>query len=103
MNQISLLLENQDVEAVDGVTFDRLNPMTGNVATRAAAAQIADATRAADAAAAAFPAWSATGPSRRRMILQPQDIAAAVRFLADLPPHAHVPELVIKPTIDDFS
>ena len=38
MNQISLLLENQDVEAIDGVTFDRLNPITGEVATRAAAA-----------------------------------------------------------------
>ena len=69
MNQINLLLENQDVEAIDGVTFDRLNPMTGEVATRAAAAKIADVKRAADAAAAAFPAWSATGPSQRRMIL----------------------------------
>ena len=69
MNQISLLLENQDVQAVDGVTFDRLNPITGDVATRASAAQIADAKRAADAAAAAFPAWSSTGPSLRRMIL----------------------------------
>jgi acyl-CoA reductase-like NAD-dependent aldehyde dehydrogenase len=69
MNQISLLLENEDVQAVDGVTFDRLNPVTGDIATRAAAAQIEDATRAADAAAAAFPAWSATGPNQRRMIL----------------------------------
>ena len=42
MNQINLLLENQDVQAVDGVTFDRLNPVTGDVATRAAAAKIAD-------------------------------------------------------------
>jgi len=69
MNQIRLLLENKDVQAVDGVTFDRLNPVTGDIATRAAAAQVEDATRAADAAAAAFPAWSATGPSQRRMIL----------------------------------
>ena len=69
MNQINLLLENQDVQAIDGVTFERLNPMTGEVATRAAAAKIADVKRAADAAAAAFPAWSATGPSQRRMIL----------------------------------
>lgn len=69
MNQISLLLENKDVQAIDGVTFDRLNPVTGNVATRAAAAKIADAKRAADAAAAAFPAWSSTGPNQRRMIL----------------------------------
>jgi len=36
MNQINLLLENQDVQAIDGVTFERLNPMTGEVATRAA-------------------------------------------------------------------
>jgi NADP-dependent 3-hydroxy acid dehydrogenase YdfG len=39
---------------------------------------------------------------RRELILQPEDIAAAVRFIIDLPPRAHVPELVIKPTIDDF-
>lgn len=69
MNQINLLLENQDVQAVDGVTFDRLNPVTGGVATRAAAAHLEDARRAADAAAAAFPAWSATGPGARRAIL----------------------------------
>jgi NADP-dependent 3-hydroxy acid dehydrogenase YdfG len=43
------------------------------------------------------------GGGRRELILQPQDIAAAVQFLVDLPPRAHVPELVIKPTIDDFS
>jgi NADP-dependent 3-hydroxy acid dehydrogenase YdfG len=40
---------------------------------------------------------------RRESILQPQDIAEAVRLLVKLPPRAHVPELVIKPTIDDFS
>ncbi len=40
--------------------------------------------------------------ARRQSILQAEDIAAAVRFLAELPPRAHVPELVIKPTIDDF-
>ena len=40
---------------------------------------------------------------RRQRILQPCEIAATVRFLVDLPAHAHVPELVIKPTIDDFA
>jgi len=44
-----------------------------------------------------------TGDDRRQRILQPQDIATAVRFLVDLPANAHVPELVIKPTMDDFS
>ncbi|MBX6315986.1 MAG: SDR family oxidoreductase [Isosphaeraceae bacterium] len=41
-------------------------------------------------------------PERREAILQPEDVAAAVRFLAELPPRAHVPELVITPTVDDF-
>jgi NADP-dependent 3-hydroxy acid dehydrogenase YdfG len=40
--------------------------------------------------------------ARSQSILQPEDVAAAVRFLVQLPPRAHVPELVIKPTIDDF-
>ena len=45
----------------------------------------------------------ATDDGRCHRILQPQDIAAAVCFLTELPATAHVPELVIKPTIDDFS
>jgi NADP-dependent 3-hydroxy acid dehydrogenase YdfG len=40
--------------------------------------------------------------TRRETILQPSDIAAAVRFIAELPPRVHVPELVIKPTLDDL-
>jgi NADP-dependent 3-hydroxy acid dehydrogenase YdfG len=39
---------------------------------------------------------------RRAKILQPEDVAAAVRFLVELHPRAHVPELVIKPVVDDF-
>jgi NADP-dependent 3-hydroxy acid dehydrogenase YdfG len=42
------------------------------------------------------------GADRRAVILQPDDVAAAVRFLVELNPRAHVPELVIKPTVDDF-
>jgi NADP-dependent 3-hydroxy acid dehydrogenase YdfG len=42
------------------------------------------------------------GKERRAQILQPDDIAAAVKFLVELPPRASVPELVIKPTVDDF-
>lgn len=34
----------------------------------------------------------------RRRILQSEDVAAAILFVAALPPHASVPELVIKPT-----
>jgi NADP-dependent 3-hydroxy acid dehydrogenase YdfG len=42
------------------------------------------------------------GQERRAAILQPDDIAAAVRFLVELHPRARVPELVITPTVDDF-
>jgi NADP-dependent 3-hydroxy acid dehydrogenase YdfG len=42
------------------------------------------------------------GAERRAVILQPDDIAAAVRFLVELHPRAHVPELVITPTVDDY-
>lgn len=34
----------------------------------------------------------------RAKILRPEDVADAVRFVATLPPHVSVPELVIKPT-----
>jgi acyl-CoA reductase-like NAD-dependent aldehyde dehydrogenase len=50
-------------------SFERINPVTGEIATRAAAASVADAVAAADAAAAAFPAWSALGPNERRSLL----------------------------------
>ncbi len=42
------------------------------------------------------------GAERRAVILQPEDVAMAVRFLVELPPRAHVPELVITPTVDDY-
>jgi NADP-dependent 3-hydroxy acid dehydrogenase YdfG len=41
--------------------------------------------------------------TRRQMILKPEDVAEAVRFVAELPPRAHVAELVIKPAVDDFA
>jgi NADP-dependent 3-hydroxy acid dehydrogenase YdfG len=43
------------------------------------------------------------GAERRSVILQPDDVAAAVKFLVELHPRAHVPELVIMPTVDSFS
>ena len=36
-------------------------------------------------------------------ILQPEDVALAALFVATLPPRAHVPELLIKPTTQEFS
>ena len=46
--------------------FERTNPVTGDVATRAAAATSNDAIAAVDAASAAFPAWASLGPNARR-------------------------------------
>ena len=66
MSDVALLVSDRDLPAADGAVFERLNPITGDVATRAAAASVADAQAAAAAAAAAFPAWSALGPSERR-------------------------------------
>lgn len=50
-------------------TFERKNPITGEVATRAASASVDDVRAAIDAAAAAFPAWSALTPAPRRQML----------------------------------
>ncbi len=64
---VDMLIAGESRPAV--ATFDRLNPVTGEVATRAAAATAADAAAAADAAETAFPAWSALGPNARRALL----------------------------------
>lgn len=53
----------------DAAVFDRINALTGDVATRVQGANKEDARRACDAAAAAFPAWSELGPTARRMLL----------------------------------
>ena len=58
--------------AVDGDSGrfgDVFDPATGRVASRVPLASKADVTRAVDAAAAAFPAWSATPPLQRARVL----------------------------------
>ena len=69
MMDINLLIDDRDVAASTGATFERRDPITGDVASRAAAASVADAQAAADAAAAAFPSWSKLGPNARRSVL----------------------------------
>ena len=45
----------------------------------------------------------AVSEEHRARILRPEDVAAAVLFVAKLPPRAHVPELIIKPIGQAFS
>lgn len=49
--------------------FERINPITGDVASSAAAMNTADAASIAQRAQAAFPSWSAMGPNARRAVL----------------------------------
>ena len=69
MLDVPLIIGEGDRPATGAATFERRNPVTGEVATRAAAATVEDALAACDAAAAAFPAWSKLGPNARRAIL----------------------------------
>jgi acyl-CoA reductase-like NAD-dependent aldehyde dehydrogenase len=55
-------------DAANGATFDDLDPFTGDVVARVPAGGRADAARAVEAAAAAFPAWSQTPPAARQAI-----------------------------------
>jgi acyl-CoA reductase-like NAD-dependent aldehyde dehydrogenase len=69
MYDIGLLIGDKDQPAAGGATFDRMNPVTSDVATRAAAAAPDDCRTACDAAAAAFQAWADLGPNPRRALL----------------------------------
>ncbi|MBX4927689.1 acyl-CoA reductase-like NAD-dependent aldehyde dehydrogenase [Rhizobium binae] len=66
---ISLLINGTDRAAAGGRTYDRLDPFTEKLASRAAAASPEDVAAAVDAASAAFATWSKTGPGQRRAIL----------------------------------
>ena len=66
MVEVQLLIGDHDRPATGAATFSRLNPVSGEEASRAAAATVADAVAAADAAAEAFPLWSRLGPNERR-------------------------------------
>jgi len=66
---ISLLINGVDRSAASGRTYDRLDPFTEKLASRAPAAGLEDVAAAVEAASNAFPAWSSTGPGQRRAIL----------------------------------
>ncbi|MBC8721237.1 aldehyde dehydrogenase [Paraburkholderia sp. 31.1] len=69
MKNVSMLIGGEQTQARNGASFERRSPLDGEVATRAPAATVEDAVAAVDAAAAAFPVWSALGPSERRALL----------------------------------
>ena len=66
MQTVNLLINEWSLPASTGATFDRVDPYTGSVASRAAAATLEDADAAVAAAHAAFPAWSALSATERR-------------------------------------
>lgn len=75
---ISLLIDGADVKSRSKTTFERKDPVTGEVATVAEAASVEDVNAACDSAAAAFPAWSETGPTeRRKLLLKAADLLEA--------------------------
>lgn len=66
---VAFVINNADADASGNGTFDRIDPVTGQVATTAAAAKSADAAKVAKAAGAAFPDWSVKGPGEKRALL----------------------------------
>lgn len=69
MSVLGLMICGEERSASNGATFERRNPVSGEVATRAAAATTEDAIAAVDAAAAAFAGWSVASPRDKRNIL----------------------------------
>ena len=66
---IGLLIGGENAQPANRETFERKDPVTGDVATRAVAGRKQDVDAAVDAAARAFESWSQTGPNARRAIL----------------------------------
>jgi acyl-CoA reductase-like NAD-dependent aldehyde dehydrogenase len=81
MLSAGLLIDDAVAPAAGGGTFDRIDPVLRQVATRTSAATVADAVHAANVAARTFPVWSSTPPTERRACL----IRAADLLLARMP------------------
>jgi vanillin dehydrogenase len=67
--QQELLIGGSWTAGSSSQSFENRHPYTGEVVGSAVAANVEDARAAVDAAAEAFPAWSATPPARRRELL----------------------------------
>ncbi len=78
MNQVQLLINGQSRPASDDGTFGHISPTTGKTVTTAAAGKADDANNAVEAAAKAFPVWSALPPSEKRLrLLKAADLLAS--------------------------
>jgi acyl-CoA reductase-like NAD-dependent aldehyde dehydrogenase len=66
---VGFIVDGAPADAEGGAIFERKDPVTGKVATRAAAATLADVEKVVDSAGKAFPSWSETGPGARRALL----------------------------------
>ncbi len=69
MSAIGFIIDGKETGGSSGKTFERVDPVTGKVATVAPAANIADVDMVAKAAAKAFESWAETGPNERRALL----------------------------------
>ncbi len=67
--KIGFIIDGEAADAASGATFDRRDPVTGAIATSAAAASLADVGTIVASAARAFESWSETGPGERRALL----------------------------------
>ena len=76
MYDVQLLIDGNDCSPKGQGWFERCDPISGAVVSRAAAAGVDDAILAVEAAERAFPSWAATAPKERRQILN----AAAARL-----------------------
>jgi acyl-CoA reductase-like NAD-dependent aldehyde dehydrogenase len=65
----SFIIDGQSVDALNGATYERHDPVTGQVASTAAAADVADVEAIVASAQRASETFSETGPSERRALL----------------------------------
>lgn len=67
MQNVQLLIHGRSVDASNQATFERISPIDGSVASKAAAATLEDVDRAIESAQQAFKVWSKLSPTERRL------------------------------------
>jgi acyl-CoA reductase-like NAD-dependent aldehyde dehydrogenase len=66
---VQIVIDNQKLDASNGKTFRRIDPLSATTVSVGAACSVEDAIRAAESSQRAFQTWSKTGPTERRRIL----------------------------------